>query len=66
MRYIPSIVPISAQNATAVVLQDEMNHRLSKLRTAADWGAMLQEVVASKGNASLMLIATRAQAEVSL
>jgi len=66
MRYIPSIVPISAQNATAVVLQDEMNRRLSKLKTAADWGAMLQEVVASKGNALLILVAARAQTEASL
>jgi len=66
MRYIPSIVPISVQNATAVVLQDEMDRRLSKLKTVADWGAMLQEVAASKGNALSILVAARAQTEVSL
>lgn len=66
MRYIPSIVPISVQNATAVVLQDEMDRRLSKLRTVADWGSMLQEVAASKGNALSILVAARAQTEVRL
>ena len=66
MRYIPSVVPVSAQNVTAVVLQDEMNRRLSKLRTMADWGAMLQEVVASKGNVLSILVAARAQTEASL
>jgi hypothetical protein len=66
MRYIPSVVPISAQNVTAMVLQDEMGRRLSKLRTMADWGTMLQEVVASKGNTLLRFVVARAQTEASL
>ncbi|KAF9779793.1 hypothetical protein BJ322DRAFT_1086479 [Thelephora terrestris] len=48
IRYLPSVVPISAQNATALALQDEMARRLSKLKTMADWGAMLEELSASK------------------
>ena len=51
MRYIPSVVPTGAQNATASVLRDEMARRLSKLRTMADWSAMLEELSASRGNA---------------
>lgn len=42
--YIPSVVPASAQNATALVLRDEMTNRLSKLKTTADWTAMLEEL----------------------
>ena len=59
MRHIPSIVPVSAQNATAVVLQDEMNRHLSKLKAMADWGAMLQELSGSRGNALLVVVLHR-------
>ena len=55
MRHIPSIVPTSAQNATALVLQDEMTRRLSKLKTMADLGAMLEELSASKGRVLFMV-----------
>ena len=47
---MPSIVPISAQNSTALVLRDEMINRLSKLKTMADWASMIEELSASKGN----------------
>ncbi|KAF9644702.1 hypothetical protein BDM02DRAFT_3190363 [Thelephora ganbajun] len=50
MRYLPSIVPFGVQNATALVLQDEMARRLSKLRTMTDWGMILKELSASKEN----------------
>ena len=49
IRYIPSVVPASVQNATALVIQDEMARRLSKLKTMADWGAMVEELSASQG-----------------
>jgi len=55
MRHIPGVVPIGAQNATALVLQDEMTRRLSKLKTMADWGAMLEELSGSKGIALLIV-----------
>ena len=55
MRHIPSVVPADVQNATALILQDEMTRRLSRLRTIADWGAMLEELSASRGRASLVL-----------
>ena len=64
MRYIPSVVPIDAQNATASVLQDEMTHRLSKLRTMADWGAMVEELSASRG--SVLLAVACALTEAAL
>ena len=47
---MPSIVPISAQNSTALILRDEMINRLSKLKTMADWASMIEELSASKGN----------------
>ena len=53
MRYIPSLVPISAQNATALVIQEEMTRRLSNLKTVADWGAIAEELSASKGSVLL-------------
>jgi len=61
MRHIPSVVPVDAQNATALVLQDEMTRRLSRLRTIADWGAMLEELSASKGSASLLVACALAE-----
>lgn len=47
---MPSIVPNSAQNTTALVLRDEMVNRLSKLKTMADWASMIEELSASKGD----------------
>jgi hypothetical protein len=64
MRYLPSIVPAGAQNATALVLQDEMIRHLAKLMTMADWGAMLEEMSASKG--SPLLVMTWTPTEVVL
>lgn len=54
MRYIPSLVPTSVQNATALVLQDEMIRRLSQLKSVADWGAMVEELSVSKGSTLLL------------
>lgn len=51
IRYIPSFVPLGLQNATALVLREEMTRRLSKLKSLADWGAMVEELSASKGSA---------------
>lgn len=49
MRYIPALVPVGIQNATALILQDEMIRRLSKLKTMADWSAMIEELAVSNG-----------------
>ena len=62
MRHIPSVVPAEAQNATALVLQGEMSRRLSRLRTMADWGTMLEELSASRG--STLLVVTHALTEI--
>jgi len=43
-----------------------MNRRLSKLRTMADLGAMLEQVVASEGKALLILVTARAQTEANI
>ena len=64
MRYIPTVVPVSAQNATALVLQGEMTRRLSELKTMSDWGAILEELSASKGSA--LLVVAYALTEVTL
>jgi glycine betaine/choline ABC-type transport system substrate-binding protein len=61
MRHIPSLVPANLQNTTALVLRDEMTRRLSKLKTMADWGAMIQELSTSKG--TTLQVATHAPTE---
>jgi len=50
MRHIPSVVPARAQNATALVLEDEMTRRLTKLRTMADKGVALEELSNPRGS----------------
>ena len=62
MRNIPGVVPPDAQNATALVIQDEMGRRLSRLKTAVDWGSVLEGLTVSRGTVLSVVARTLADA----